>query len=115
MQVFRAADFGWEQGQGYRKRRMFLDGVLPRQVELLQEVRFKKGATVPPHYHRTQTEVFFVLARGSITIDGNRVDADAGDVVVCEPGEVHGMPLVEGDFGFLVMKIDYREDDTVWL
>lgn len=115
MQVFRAKDLDWEQGLGYRKRKMHLEGVLPRQVDFLQEVRFKKGATVPPHYHKVQTEVFFVLARGSITIDGERVDAEAGDVIVCEPGEVHGMPLVEEDFGFLVMKIDHREDDTVWL
>lgn len=115
MQVFRAKDADWEQGLGYWKRKMRLDGVLPRQVDFLQEVRFRKGATVPPHYHKTQTEVFFVLGKGSITINGARVDAEAGDVIVCEPGEVHGMPLIEEDFGFLVMKVDYREDDTVWL
>lgn len=115
MQVFRAADFDWEQGAGYRKRKLRLDGVLPQKVDFIQEVRFKKGATVPPHYHRTQTEVFFVLAKGSITIDGVRIDAEAGDVIVCGPGEVHGMPLVEDDFGFMVMKIDYKDDDTVWL
>ncbi|MBI0583924.1 MAG: cupin domain-containing protein [Methanomassiliicoccus sp.] len=115
MKHFRASDTEWEQGQGYRKRKVFLEGVLPRPVDFLQEVRFRKGATVPMHYHRVQTEIFFVLAPGSITIDGVAVDAEAGDVIVCEPGEVHGMPLVEEDFGFLVMKIDHREDDTVWL
>jgi quercetin dioxygenase-like cupin family protein len=115
MRKFRAADMEWEEGQGYRKRRIAMDGALPRQVDLLQEVRFRKGDTVPPHYHRTQTEMFFVLASGSITIDGIRVDAAPGDVIVCEPGEVHGMPLVEEDFAFLVLKVDYREDDTVWL
>ncbi|MDW5562795.1 MAG: cupin domain-containing protein [Methanomassiliicoccus sp.] len=115
MRKFSAAEGAWEQGRGYCKRRMVLEGVLPQEVDLLQEVRFRKGDTVPPHYHRIQTEVFFVLARGSITIDDTRVDAEAGDIIVCEPGEVHGMPLVEADFGFMVMKIDYREDDTVWL
>jgi quercetin dioxygenase-like cupin family protein len=115
MKHFKAADRSWEQGQGYRKRKLLGGEVLPQEVDLLQEVRFRKGSTVPPHYHRVQTEVFFVLAKGSITIDGHRVDAEAGDIIVCEPGEVHGMPLVEEDFGFLVMKIDYRDDDTVWL
>ena len=115
MRKYRALDMAWEQGQGYRKRKMLLEGVLPHQLDFLQEVRFRKGETVPPHYHRRQTEIFFVLARGSITINGARVDAEAGDVIVCEPGEVHGMPLVEEDFGFLVIKINYREDDTVWL
>jgi quercetin dioxygenase-like cupin family protein len=115
MRKLRAKDRAWEQGQGYQKRKLLLEGVLPQQVDFLQEVRFRKGATVPPHYHRIQTEIFFVLAKGSITIDGIRVDAEAGDVIVCEPGEVHGMPLVEEDFGFLVMKIDHRNDDTIWL
>jgi quercetin dioxygenase-like cupin family protein len=104
----------WEQGKGYRKRRLGR-GPFPRTVDLVQEVRFRKGEVVPPHYHRVQTEYFYVLAKGSITIDGKKVDAEPGDLIVCEPGEVHGIPLVENDFGFLVMKIDYREDDTVWL
>jgi quercetin dioxygenase-like cupin family protein len=115
MKLFRAADRPWEQGKGYHKRRLVSDEVFPREIDLVQEVRFRKGSTIPPHYHRVQTEVFFVLGTGSITIDGHRVDGEPGDVIVCEPGEVHGMPLVEEDFGFLVMKIDYRDDDTVWL
>jgi quercetin dioxygenase-like cupin family protein len=115
MEHYRAADRSWEQGKGYTKRRLLGEEILPRQIDLVQEVRFEKGSTVPPHYHKVQTEVFFVLGKGSITIDGQRVDAEPGDVIVCEPGEVHGMPLVEDDFGFLVMKIDYRDDDTVWL
>lgn len=80
----------------------------------MQEVRFSKGATVPPHYHRVQTEIFYALSAGSITIDGREVRMGRGDMVVCEPGERHGMPLVEEDFAFLVIKIDYRDDDTVW-
>lgn len=114
MRHIRAAE-AWEEGAGYSKRRLLDGDPLPRMVDMLQEVRFKKGATVPPHYHRTQTEVFFVLAEGSITIEGRKVEAGPGDIIVCEPGEVHGMPLVEEDFGFLVLKIDYRTDDTVWL
>jgi quercetin dioxygenase-like cupin family protein len=105
----------WRRGRGYDKRKLLGDELLPRCIDLLQEVRFKKGDTVAPHYHRVQTEVFYVLAKGSITIDGQEVEANPGDLIVCEPGEVHGMPHVEEDFGFLVMKIDYREDDTVWL
>ncbi len=115
MRHFRAGVMPWQEGPGYSKRELLTKDLFPREVDLLQEVRFRKGSTIPPHYHREQTEVFFVLAKGSIVIDGKRIDAEAGDVIVCEPGEVHGMPLVEEDFGFLVLKIDYREDDTVWL
>ncbi len=112
---FKAASMQWTDGQGYSKRKLLTGDLFPQEVDLLQEVRFRKGSTIPPHYHKEQTEIFFVLAKASITIDGRRIDAEAGDVIVCEPGEVHGMPLVEEDFGFLVIKINYREDDTVWL
>ncbi len=115
MKHLRAASRSWEQGKGYSKRKLLADEFLPREIDRLQEVRFIRGATIPPHYHKVQTEVFFVLGKGSITIDGQKVDAEAGDVIVCEPGEVHGMPLVEEDFGFLVMKVNYRDDDTIWL
>jgi quercetin dioxygenase-like cupin family protein len=114
MKHLRADELGWIEGLGYRKKRLLDSAPLPAEVSLLQEVRFTKGSTVPPHYHRVQTEIFYALAPGSITIDGREVRLDRGDVAVCEPGEMHSMPLVEEDFAFLVLKIDYREDDTVW-
>jgi len=108
-------DRDWQEGKGYRKKRLLDSAPLPAEVSFIQEVRFSKGSTIPAHYHRTQTEIFYVLARGSMVINDEEIRMEAGDVVVCEPGEVHGMPLVEEDFAFLVMKIDHREDDTVWL
>jgi quercetin dioxygenase-like cupin family protein len=110
-----ASERPWSEGPGYRKRRLLDDRPLPAEVSLLQEVRFEKGASVPPHLHRVQREVFVALAPGVIVIDGAEVRMARGDVVVCEPGEVHAIPPVEEDFGFLVLKIDHREDDTVWL
>lgn len=103
------------QGRGYTKKRLLGKGFLPRSVDLVQEVRFKKGSAVPPHYHGTQTEVFYVLGRGSIIIGGAVLSLEQGDIAICEPGEVHETPAAEEDFGFLVLKLDYREDDTVWL
>lgn len=103
------------EGKGYTKKRLLGPGFLPRAVDLVQEVRFKKGSAVPPHYHRVQTEVFYVLGKGSIIIGGTLLSLEAGDIVVCEPGEVHETPTAEKDFDFLVLKLDYQEDDTVWL
>ena len=114
MKHVRAGDTEWIEGRGYRKGKLLDSWPLPAEVSRVQEVRFAKGATVPPHYHKVQTEIFYALAPGSITIDGREVRMRQGDLVVCEPGEMHGMPLVEEDFAFLVVKIDYREDDTVW-
>jgi len=115
MRHLRAGERQWEEGPGYRKRRLIDDAPLPAEVSLVQEVRFPKGASVPDHLHRVQTEVFVALAPGTIIVGGEEVRMAAGDVVVCEPGEVHSVPPVEGAFGFLVLKIDYREDDTEWL
>jgi quercetin dioxygenase-like cupin family protein len=114
MKHIRAIDSEWVEGRGYRKAKLLDSSPLPAEVSRVQEVRFSKGATVPPHYHRVQTEIFYALSAGSITIDGREVRMGRGDMVVCEPGEMHGMPLVEEDFAFLVIKIDYRDDDTVW-
>lgn len=115
MKHIKAAEKGWEEGLGYSKRKLLSTSPLPGTVDLVQEVRFSRGSTIPPHYHRVQTEVFYALAPGSITINDAKIEMATGDMVVCEPGEVHGMPLVEENFGFLVLKIDYRTDDTVWL
>lgn len=115
MKHFKAGADNWVEGRGYVKKRLMGHDLLPREVDLVQEVRFKKGSSVPSHYHRVQTEVFYVLGKGSVIINGTLLVLEAGDVVVCEPGEVHETPTVVDDFGFLVLKLDYREDDTVWL
>lgn len=112
---FKASAGEWVEGRGYSKKRLLGPGFLPRAVDLVQENRFRKGASVPPHYHKVQTEVFYVLAKGSIIIGGTWLSLEPGDIAVCEPGEVHEIPTVEEDFGFVVLKLDYREDDTVWL
>ena len=114
MKHFSASEKDWIDGRGYKKKRLLETSPLPAEVSLIQEVRFAKGSTVPPHHHKVQTEIFYALAAGSITIECREVRMEPGDMVVCEPGEMHGMPLVEEDFAFLVIKIDYREDDTVW-
>lgn len=105
----------WEQGQGYFKRKLLGDEALPLLVDMVQENRFKKGEAVLPHYHKVQTEIFYVLSRGAIIINGATIKAERSDIIVCEPGEVHSIPTVEEEFGFLVLKVNYRSDDTVWL
>jgi len=40
---------------------------------------------------------------------------EEGDCLVCEPGDVHGNPVIGNDFRILVLKVGLREHDTVWL
>jgi quercetin dioxygenase-like cupin family protein len=105
----------WEEGQGYFKRKLLGDELFPLSIDMLQENRFKKGESVPAHYHKVQTEIFYVLAPGKITISDETIEVNKSDIVVCEPGEVHSIPTVKEEFGFLVLKVDYHSDDTVWL
>ena len=48
-------------------------------------------------------------------INDQTVVMNPGDVVICQPGDVHGNPVIPHDFRILVVKINYRDDDTVWL
>jgi len=115
MRAARSDEGSWEDGRGYRKRRVPLDGILPGEVSFVQEVRFKEGEEVPPHYHRKQTEVFVTIGHGRFVVDGDELDLKPGDIVVCRPGEAHSTPKAPAGFGFIVLKIDYADDDTVWL
>ena len=81
---------------------------------MLQLMRFRSGEAVPPHYHNVQTEAFLFLDRGAITIEGERLEMQKGDVLVCEPGEVHEVPAQE-EFCIVVLKLNLKDDDTIWI
>lgn len=115
MKHFQSNESGWIEGRGYRKKKLLVSNPLPAKVDFIQEVRFSKGSSMPKHYHKRQTEIFYALASGYIIINETEITISQGDVIVCEPGDVHGIPEIKSDFGFLVLKIDYEEDDTVWL
>ncbi|MFP4196743.1 MAG: hypothetical protein ACLFS6_03720 [Methanomassiliicoccales archaeon] len=112
MIVIRKEEMKWEEGRGYDKRVLLED---ESENPLLQQVLFREGESVPPHYHMDQTEVFVFLGPGSIVIEGERLDMESMEVVVCEPPEVHQVPEVEKEFSLLVLKRNYRPGDTFWL
>lgn len=115
MKHFKCDESGWIEGRGYRKKKLPVSNALPAEVNFIQEVRFSKGSSMPDHYHKKQTEIFYALASGYMIINDSEIMISQGDVIVCEPGDVHGIPEIKTDFGFLVLKIDYEENDTVWL
>ena len=115
MRKIRSREIDWSPGSGYEKKVLLTDDSVSPPKTILQEVRFKRGERVPPHYHLVQTEAFYFLQEGAISIEGKRHDMDPGEVLVCEPGEVHETPIVREDFSIIVLKIDFEHDDTVWL
>ncbi len=103
-------------GDGYLKRIVLDAADLGMKGTLLQEVQFKAGEKVAFHFHQVTREIFFCLqGPAPFVINGQPVVMEEGDCLVCEPGDVHGNPVIENDFRILVLKVRFKEQDTIWL
>jgi quercetin dioxygenase-like cupin family protein len=113
----------WNSGEAirekdYSKRVIFPSDDFREPGHLLQVV------TIPPrtrqrlHFHREQTEVFYIVeGEGLISIGGREFLAGPGDAFICSPEDTHSL-WNQADEGFkvLVFKINKpEEDDTDWL
>jgi len=113
----------WNSGEtirekDYSKRVIFSSDDFREPGQLLQVV------TIPPrtrqrlHFHREQTEVFYIVeGEGLISVSGREFLAGPGDAFICSPGDTHSL-WNQSDEGFkvLVFKINKpEEDDTDWL
>jgi quercetin dioxygenase-like cupin family protein len=47
------------------------------------------GGVTPPHVHLGGQVMVVTAGRGFVETAGNRVEIGAGDVVICQPGELH--------------------------
>jgi len=54
------------------------------------------------------------LSRIEFEINEKRVLMAPGDILVCEPGDIHGNPSMPEGARILVLKKDYEEGDTIW-
>jgi quercetin dioxygenase-like cupin family protein len=104
MKLLRSADRDWTEGKGYRKRPLVTERELGIEGSFIQEVMFHPGESVPLHYHERTKE-----------INGEQLVMEPEDVLICEPGDVHGNPVIERGFRILVVKVGYDPEDTVWL
>ncbi len=106
----------WENRGSYRKR-ILTQGELGEGI-LVQVVQVPAGKVVGEHYHRHQTEFYYIL-RGSakLKIGDHIYEAEQGDAYVCFAGEVHSVDNSSGEeaFELLVLKLNYRGEDSVWL
>jgi quercetin dioxygenase-like cupin family protein len=114
MKLIRASEKDWTAGKGYSKRVLTELGELGIVGSFLQEVKFSKGDRVPLHHHNVQTEVFYSIGESFFNINGSDIILQAGDIVVCKPGDVHGNPDIPHDFIILVLKIDHVANDIEW-
>lgn len=64
------------------------------------------------HYHREMTEFYYVLSGGgTITLDGEKKDITAGDLVVIKPGVWH---TSDGEMDVLILGVPAGEQTDVW-
>jgi quercetin dioxygenase-like cupin family protein len=64
------------------------------------------------HYHREMTEFYYVLSGGgTITLDGEKREIAAGDLVVIKPGVWH---TSDGVMDCLILGVPAGEQTDVW-
>ena len=104
-----------EQRPGFRKIVLAEPRDLEREV-FVQVVEITQD--VARHYHQSTTEIFYVLSNQGVEfiISDNPLVPKEGELIVCEPGEVHQIRNPDKKLlKMLVFKLDYREGDTIWL
>ena len=113
----------WNSGgtireKDYSKRVIFSSDDFREPGHLLQVV------TIPPrtrqrlHFHREQTEVFYIVeGEAVISINERDYQARPGDAFICSPGDRHSLwNRSDNAFKVVVFKIDKpNQDDTDWL
>ena len=114
MRLIKAREGRLVEGKGYSKKVLLTSEHIGLAGTLLQEVSFLPGEKVPCHHHSVQTEIIYALTEVRFEINGKEVILRPGDIIICEPGDHHGNPHIPFEMRILVLKIDYREDDTIW-
>lgn len=104
--------------EDYRKRIIFSSEDFDEEGHLLQVVTIPPNTRQRVHFHRKQTEVFYILEGETlITINGVEYLATPGDAFICSPGDVHNLwNKTDREFRLVVFKINLPEDeeDTHW-
>ncbi|MGI9522049.1 MAG: cupin domain-containing protein [Hyphomicrobiaceae bacterium] len=106
----------WIEGDGYKKRILLREDSLNCPGTLVQLVRIEPRAVVADHYHKSCTEVFYGMSgSGVFEINGEAFNLSSGDVLTCEPFEIHNTknsgyePLI-----YVVFKTNVTEKDLYW-
>lgn len=62
------------------------------KVRLFARLRLPPGASIGPHAHEKESEIFYVLSgRGSLSEDGTASAVAAGDAAVTGGGGIHSL------------------------
>ncbi len=77
-------------------------------------VKIPGGMKTHPHAHGILEEVFIIMNRTKMSVGGQLLDVDHGDVVLVEPGEAHSFETPEGDDVVVIaIKFPNLKDDKI--
>lgn len=116
MKIVKSEEKNWTKVDGYFKKILLTESDLKSPGGVIQIVKAERGMSIKPHHHKKTSEVFYILKGNGILFVGNdRNRRKEGDVIFCEPGETHGVINdTNEDFVWLVLKINFTENDTFW-
>ena len=99
---------------GYWKSIIMTEDNFRQKGAKFQIIYFLGDKQVTPHYHKKTVEVFFVIGgEGIISINDHMNYCKTGDIVVCEPGDIHTfLPILKNEaFGIAIFKTNEEEGD----
>ena len=105
----------WEKkSQGYYKKVLLKGKEIGAEGAVFQKVRFPKGVKIGAHFHRKQTEIFYV-SKGSavIEINGKKYKAEIGKSFIIKPNDQHAIDNSKGgeDFEMAIFKVNEPEEN----
>jgi len=113
MKFIKSTEKSWEQKEGYSKK-IFLTPIdLNLPGNLVQLLKIKPKEIAHNHYHKKQTEIFYFLNNnGYFIVNGKKIHAKTGDILVIEPNDRHKtVNNASDDFLYVAFKINWQEDD----
>lgn len=107
----------WKKERNYVKKILLYDKDIKGKIGQILMAKFKPGSKKEPHWHKIQTEIFFVLSGGAkIIINGEEFRCYPGEIIICEPNEIHEVINdTNQDFRILVLKINPKKQDIYFL
>ena len=107
----------WLHRKGYSKKILLSEEELKSKGNIVQIVKNEAHTEIKPHYHKRMTEIYHILKGSATVFCGDfRGEANPGDTLLCEPGEIHGLVNDKNDdFMFAVFKINAHDDDLIWV
>ena len=94
---------------GHLKIDMFVDSIALLHGHL--PARFEERQ----HRHDRLYELFYFLQDGRCVINGDTYDVAAGDIVVLEPGDEHGVVSTDHAIDLLILQIPHVPDDKEYV